>query len=136
MNALNTIPHVKRLIGRKFNEPEVIELARFTALNMLPSDGNENIVFEWEFRKNGPFYRTEEIYAMILHKMKTIAEKCIEREVSGAVITVPSRFGHIQRQAVLDAGRIAGFEFIRLMNEPTAAALAFGMDNPSKVFKK
>ena len=128
-NPENTIFAVKRLIGRNFEDPTVkkdIESAPFKIIK------SEN-VDAW-IEAKGKKYSPSQISAFILQKMKQTAEKYLGQEVTKAVITVPAYFNDAQRQATKDAGKIAGLEVLRIINEPTAAALAYGLDK--KVNKK
>ncbi len=121
-NATNTIFGVKRLIGRKFEDKEVqkdIELMPYKIVK-----ANSGVKVEMA----GKEYSPEEISAMILGKLKADAEKFLGEPVTEAVITVPAYFDDNQRQATKDAGKIAGLEVKRIINEPTAAALAYGLD--------
>jgi len=122
-NPENTIFAVKRLIGRNFEDPTVkkdIESAPFKIINSEKGDA-------W-IEAKGKKYSPSQISALILQKMKETAEKYLGQEVSKAVITVPAYFNDAQRQATKDAGKIAGLEVLRIINEPTAAALAYGLD--------
>lgn len=122
INPDNTIFSVKRLIGRKFSDPEVkrdIELMPYKIVNV---DGHVKV------QMASKDYTPEEISAMILGKLKADAEKYLGQPVTEAVITVPAYFDDAQRQATKDAGKIAGLEVKRIINEPTAAALAYGLD--------
>src|SRR3954471_11177972 len=113
----------KRLIGRKFDSEEVKKSISVSAYHIVPSDNGDAWV---ELR--GKRYSPAEISAMILAKMKQTAEDYLGEQVSEAVITVPAYFNDGQRQATKDAGRIAGLTVLRIINEPTAAALAYGLD--------
>ena len=128
-NPENTIFAVKRLIGRNFNDPNVkkdVETAPFKIINSDKGDA-------W-IEAKGNKYSPSQISAFVLQKMKETAEKYLGQEVSKAVITVPAYFNDAQRQATKDAGKIAGLEVLRIINEPTAASLAYGLDK--KVNKK
>ena len=122
-NARNTLYAIKRLIGRKFEEKEVQKDISLMPFRIAKADNGDAWV-EVRGKKIAP----QEISAQILSKMKKTAEDYLGEEVSEAVITVPAYFNDSQRQATKDAGRIAGLEVKRIINEPTAAALAFGMD--------
>ena len=122
-NPENTIFAVKRLIGRNFEDPTVkkdIQSAPFKIVNSEKSDA-------W-IEAKGQKYSPSQISAFILQKMKETAEKYLGQEVTKAVITVPAYFNDAQRQATKDAGKIAGLEVLRIINEPTAASLAYGLD--------
>ena len=122
-NARNTLYAVKRLIGRRFDEKEVQKDIDLMPFSIVKADNNDAWV-EVRGRKIAP----QEVSAQVLRKMKKTAEDYLGEEVTEAVITVPAYFNDSQRQATKDAGRIAGLEVKRIINEPTAAALAFGMD--------
>src|SRR6478609_4724091 len=122
-NAKNTLFAVKRLIGRKFEEKEVQKDIHMMPYKIGKADNGDAWV-EVRGKKLAP----PEISAQVLKKMKTTAEDYLGEEVTEAVITVPAYFNDSQRQATKDAGKIAGLEVKRIINEPTAAALAFGMD--------
>ena len=122
-NPENTIFAVKRLIGRGFEDPTVkkdIAAAPFKIVNSEKGDA-------W-IEAKGEKYSPSQISAFILQKMKETAEKYLGQEVTKAVITVPAYFNDAQRQATKDAGKIAGLEVLRIINEPTAASLAYGLD--------
>ena len=122
-NAKNTIYAVKRLIGRKFEEKEVQKDINLMPFRIVKADNGDAWV-EVRGKKIAP----QQVSAEILRKMKKTAEDYLGEEVTEAVITVPAYFNDSQRQATKDAGRIAGLDVKRIINEPTAAALAFGMD--------
>ncbi len=122
-NPENTIFAVKRLIGRNFDDPTVkkdIEAAPFKIVNSEKGDA-------W-IESKGEKYSPSQISAFILQKMKETAEKYLGQAVTKSVITVPAYFNDAQRQATKDAGKIAGLEVLRIINEPTAASLAYGLD--------
>src|SRR5690349_7066384 len=122
-NAKNTIFAVKRLIGRKFEEKEVQKDIHLMPYKIVKADNGDAWV-EVRGRKIAP----QQVSAEVLRKMKKTAEDYLGEPVTEAVITVPAYFNDSQRQATKDAGRIAGLEVKRIINEPTAAALAFGLD--------
>jgi len=126
-NPEHTVIAVKRLIGRKFDTPEV-KKARETA--SYPIIGHENGDSWVEVRGKG--YSPSEISAMVLAKLKATAEDYLGEAVTEAVVTVPAYFNDSQRQATKDAGKIAGLDVKRIINEPTAAALAYGIDRKGK----
>ena len=122
-NAKNTLYAVKRLIGRKFDEKEVQKDIDLMPYKIVTADNGDAWV-EVRGKKIAP----QQVSAEILRKMKKTAEDYLGEEVTEAVITVPAYFNDSQRQATKDAGRIAGLDVKRIINEPTAAALAFGLD--------
>jgi heat shock 70kDa protein 1/2/6/8 len=126
MNAANTIYDIKRIIGRSLEDPVTREEARrFPFLILDGGDGRPVIEVEWKGIKHR--LSPEEISSMVLLEMKRSAEAALGRSVKKAVITVPAHFNDQQRQATKDAGRIAGLDVVRIINEPTAAALAYGL---------
>ncbi|HMC82709.1 MAG TPA: molecular chaperone DnaK [Candidatus Polarisedimenticolia bacterium] len=126
-NPRNTIYAVKRLIGRKFKSPEVQAALRF-----LPYEVTEAANGDVRLRVRDRDYSPPEISAMILAKLKEMAEEYMEAEISEAIITVPAYFDDSQRQATKDAGRIAGLKVSRIINEPTAASLAYRLNEQSE----
>jgi molecular chaperone DnaK len=123
INPRNTVFSVKRLIGRKFSDPE-IERARDVLPFPLVEATNGDVAIEAREKQHSP----EEISAFLLREIKAFAEEALGEEINEAIITVPAYFNDSQRQATRDAGRIAGLEVLRIINEPTAAALAYGVD--------
>ena len=124
-NPENTVSSVKRFIGRSFNETKD-EQAKVSYKVEAGKDGRAVVNIE------GKDYTPEEISAMVLQKLKADAEKQVGSSITQAVITVPAYFNDAQRQATKDAGKIAGLEVLRIINEPTAAALAYGLDKTNK----
>ena len=122
-NPKNTLFAVKRLIGRRFDESDIKKEKKLAPYSIIKAKNGD----AWVEAK-GEKYSPQEISAKILHKMKKTAEEYLGESVTAAVITVPAYFNDAQRQATKDAGRIAGLEVKRIINEPTAAALAFGLD--------
>ena len=122
-NAKNTIYAAKRLIGRKYDSKEVKQDAKTLPYKIVKSKAGD----AW-IEAEGKEYSPQQISAFILQKMKETAEKYTGEKVDKAVITVPAYFNDAQRQATKDAGKIAGLEVLRIVNEPTAAALAYGLD--------
>ena len=126
-NPANTLFAIKRLIGRKFGEEAVQKDIGLMPYKIVKADNGDAWV-EVRDKKLAP----PQISAEVLRKMKKTAEDYLGEEVTEAVITVPAYFNDSQRQATKDAGKIAGLEVKRIINEPTAAALAFGMDKGGK----
>jgi molecular chaperone DnaK len=122
-NATNTLFGIKRLIGRKFKDKALDHMKELSPFKIVEGNGGDAWV-----EIDGKKYSPQEISAMILQKMKETAESKLGETVTQAVITVPAYFNDAQRQATKDAGKIAGLEVLRIINEPTAAALAYGMD--------
>ena len=122
-NPADTLFAVKRLIGRKFKDAEVQKDKKISPYEIISGKGGDAWV-----KARGEDYAPSQISAFILQKMKETAEKHLGETVTQAVITVPAYFNDAQRQATKDAGKIAGLEVLRMINEPTAAALAYGMD--------
>jgi molecular chaperone DnaK len=122
-NAENTLFAIKRLIGRSFDDPATKKDIEMVPYKIIKSDNNDAWV-ETRGEKMSP----SQVSALILQKMKETAEQYLGETVSQAVITVPAYFNDAQRQATKDAGKIAGLEVLRIINEPTAAALAYGLD--------
>ena len=123
-NPDNTFYAVKRLIGRSFGDKEVKNIQGLVPYSIVKSDNNDDAWVEARGEKFSP----SQIGSMVLGKMKSTAEGFLGRDVGRAVVTVPAYFNDSQRQATKDAGKIAGLDVLRIINEPTAAALAYGMD--------
>ena len=130
MNPKNTLYDAKRLIGRKYNESVIQDDIKNWPFNVI-EDG-EKPLFEVSYMNETKRFHPEEISSMVLVKMKEIAESFVGEKVTDAVITVPAYFNDSQRQATKDAGNIAGLNVIRIINEPTAAAMAYGLNTSSK----
>jgi molecular chaperone DnaK (HSP70) len=130
-NPKNTLYAVKRLIGRKFTEKEVQKDINLMPYEILKADNGDAWV-----GVRGKKLAPQQVSAEVLRKMKKTAEDYLGEEVTEAVITVPAYFNDSQRQATKDAGRIAGLDVKRIINEPTAAALAFGLDKHGKGDRK
>jgi molecular chaperone DnaK len=128
VNPENTVYLVKRLMGRKFNEPAGRELPVEEDAKRRPYKVTRGSNDEVKISMGGKEYTPPEISAMILQKLKADAEAYLGETVTDAVITVPAYFNDAQRQATKDAGKIAGLNVLRIINEPTAAALAYGLD--------
>ncbi|MCO6408891.1 MULTISPECIES: molecular chaperone DnaK [Hoeflea] len=122
-NPENTLFAVKRLIGRRFEDKAVAKDQELVPFKIVRGDNGDAWV-----EANGESYSPSQISAMVLQKMKETAESYLGEKVEKAVITVPAYFNDAQRQATKDAGKIAGLEVLRIINEPTAAALAYGLD--------
>src|SRR6476620_1980573 len=122
-NPENTIFSVKRFMGRKFSDPEVQRDIKLVPYRITEATNGD--VQVW---MGGKAYSPPEVSAMILQKLKTDAEAYLGEKITQAVITVPAYFNDSQRQATKDAGKIAGLEVLRIINEPTASSLAYGLD--------
>ena len=128
MNPINTIFDAKRLIGRKFNDSTVQNDIKQWPFKVVEKEDGKPFI-QVSYKDEVKEFRPEELSAMILVKMKETAEGFLNEKVKKAVITVPAYFNDAQRQATKDAGVIAGLEVLRIINEPTAAAIAYGLDN-------
>ena len=129
-NPHNTIFDAKRLIGRRFDDPVIHMDKRYWPFRLVSDKGKPKI--EVLFKGEPRVFAPEEISAMVLLKMRETAENFLGKKVSDVVITVPAYFNDSQRQATKDAGVIAGLNVLRIINEPTAAALAYGLDKSLK----
>ena len=129
-NPQNTVFDAKRLIGRKYDDPAVQSDMKHWPFKVTNHDGRPRL--EVDYQGDTKCFYPEEISSMVLTKMKETAEAYLGSSVSDAVITVPAYFNDSQRQATKDAGRIAGINVLRIINEPTAAALAYGLDRNLK----
>ncbi|KAG7080730.1 hsp70-like protein [Colletotrichum scovillei] len=130
MNPHNTVFDAKRLIGRKFQDSEVQADMKHFPFKVIEKGGKPNI--EVEFKGETKTFTPEEISAMVLTKMRETAESFLGGQVNNAVVTVPAYFNDSQRQATKDAGLIAGLNVLRIINEPTAAAIAYGLDKKAE----
>jgi len=130
LNPENTVFDAKRLIGRTFDDKNVQRDIKLLPFHIIPKDGRPFI--EVTIKGEKKVYAPEEISAMVLVKMKEIAETYLGKKVENAVVTVPAYFNDAQRQATKDAGVIAGLNVLRIINEPTAAAIAYGLDKKMK----
>ncbi|CAF4024342.1 unnamed protein product [Rotaria sordida] len=134
MNPNNTVFDAKRLIGRKFDESTVQSDMKHWPFKVINDNGKPKI--QVEYKNEIKSFTPEEISSMVLTKMKEIAEAYLGRKVSDAVVTVPAYFNDSQRQATKDAGIIAGLNVLRIINEPTAAAIAYGLDKKKTTGEK
>jgi len=123
-NSENTFYATKRLIGRRFDDAEVKKDMKMVSYKIVKSSGGD----AWVSATDGKVYSPSQIGAFVLSKMKETAEGYLGTNVKNAVVTVPAYFNDSQRQATKDAGQISGLNVLRVINEPTAAALAYGMD--------
>ncbi|AOA64537.1 ATPase involved in protein folding [Komagataella phaffii CBS 7435] len=130
MNPANTVFDAKRLIGRKFSDAETQADIKHFPFKVVDKGGKPNI--QVEFKGETKVFTPEEISSMVLTKMKDTAEQFLGDKVNDAVVTVPAYFNDSQRQATKDAGLIAGLNVMRIINEPTAAAIAYGLDKKAE----
>lgn len=133
MNPKNTVFDAKRLIGRRYDDPDVKKDMTHWPFKVVEKEGAPHISVEYLGEEKT--FSPQEISAMVLSKMKDIAEAKLGKTVQKAVVTVPAYFNDSQRLATKDAGAIAGLEVLRIINEPTAAAIAYGLDQQSKAEK-
>ena len=132
-NPTNTVFDAKRLIGKNFDDVNVQKYMKHLSYNVINQENKPMI--QVEYKGETKVFAPEEISSMVLTKMKEIAESFLGEKVTDAVITVPAYFNDSQRQATKDAGVIAGLNVLRIINEPTAAAIAYGLDKKSKAEK-
>merc|ERR1712100_525036 len=127
MNPLNTVFDAKRLIGRNYDDPDVQKDMKHWPFTVKKGPSGKPVI-EVQYKGESKEFGAEEISAMVLTKMKNVAEAYLGTDVNAAVITVPAYFNDSQRQATKDAGTISGMNVLRIINEPTAAAIAYGLD--------
>lgn len=128
VNPQNTFYATKRLIGRRFDDPAIQEMSKTTSFKIIRHTNGD----AWVEDTNGKKFSPSQIGGYVLSKLKETAESFLGTNVKNAVITVPAYFNDAQRQATKDAGKIAGLDVLRVINEPTAAALAYGLDKADK----
>ena len=131
-NPTNTIFDAKRLMGRKFNDPTVQNEIKTFPFNVIENPKTGGCLIQATYKDEVKSFTPEEISSMILTKMKETAEAYMGSTVTDVVITVPAYFNDAQRQATKDAGIIAGLNVLRIINEPTAASIAYGLDKKTK----
>lgn len=135
MNPHNTVFDVKRLIGRRFSDPSVQSDIKHFPFTVSAMDGDKPMITV-DYKGEKKTFSPEEISSMVLTKMKEIAESYLGKEVKNAVVTVPAYFNDSQRLATIDAGTIAGLNVMRIISEPTAAAIAYGLDKKNLTGKQ
>jgi L1 cell adhesion molecule like protein len=131
-NPINTIFDAKRLMGRKFNESVVQQEIKTFPFKVVENTKTGGCLIQVEYKNEMKSFTPEEVSAMVIGKMKETAESYLGNKITEAVITVPAYFNDAQRQSTKDAGTIAGLNVLRIINEPTAAAIAYGLDKKSK----
>ncbi|CAD7969496.1 unnamed protein product [Amoebophrya sp. A25] len=134
-NPTNTVYDAKRLLGRKFTDAEVQQDLKLWPFKVVPGGTDGSCQIKVTHQGKEKLLRPEEISSMVLTKMKQVAEEALGDKVTKAVITVPAYFSDAQRQATKGAGQIAGLDVLRIINEPTAAALAYGLDKKENLSK-
>lgn len=127
MNPQNTVFDAKRLIGRRFSDPSVQSDMKLWPFKVIPGAGDKPMIVV-DYKGEQKQFAPEEISSMVLTKMREVAEAFLGQSIKNAVVTVPAYFNDSQRQATKDAGAIAGLNVMRIINEPTAAAIAYGLD--------
>lgn len=132
MNPTNTIFDVKRLIGRKFHDTTVQSDMKHWPFKVVAEPGTDKPLIEVEYKNETQRFSPEQLSSMVVAKMKQVVDEYVGYEVKNAVITVPAYFNDAQRQATKDAGTIAGVNVLRIINEPTAAAMAYGIGKTSE----
>ncbi|CAN1274890.1 Luminal-binding protein, partial [Linum perenne] len=136
LNPRRTVFDVKRLIGKKFDNPEIQRDMKYLPYTVVNRDGKAYVELEVKPGEEVKAFSPEEISAMVLGKMKETAESYLGKPVGRAVVTVPAYFNDAQRQATKDAGTIAGLEVVQIINEPTAAAIAYGFKKQNQLKRK
>ncbi len=131
-NPNNTVFDAKRLIGRKYSDPTVQEDMKLWPFKVIKEENGDRPQVVVTFQKQTKRFYAEEISAIVLQKMRKIAEDYVGHKIEDAIVTVPAYFNDSQRQATKDAGKIAGINVLRIINEPTAAAIAYGLDKKFK----
>ena len=134
-NIKNTVYDAKRLIGRTFSDPCIQEDLKLYPFNIMKDPKQDRPLIEVEFKGEKKQFLPQEISAMILSYLKLQVEEFLDTKITNAVITVPAYFNEGQKTATRDAGRIAGLNVLKIINEPTAAAVAFGLDQKFNSFK-
>ena len=127
MNPINTVFDAKRLIGRRFSDASVQSDIKLWPFKVIAGPGDKPMIVV-QYKGEEKQFAAEEISSMVLIKMREIAEAYLGTTIKNAVVTVPAYFNDSQRQATKDAGVIAGLNVMRIINEPTAAAIAYGLD--------
>tara|TARA_Y100001958_G_C20879224_1_gene310177 strand:- start:25 stop:627 length:603 start_codon:yes stop_codon:yes gene_type:complete len=129
-NPINTVFDAKRMIGRKFNDANIQRDIKNWPFKVI--EKSEKPMIQATYKNELKTFSPEEISSMVLSKMKEVAESYLGHEVKDAVVTVPAYFNDSQRQATKDAGAISGLNILRIINEPTAAAIAYGLDKKTE----
>ena len=129
-NPTNTVFDAKRMLGRKFDDPHIQRDIKNWPFKVV--DKSDKPMIQANYKTELKTFSPEEISSMVLVKMKEVAESYLGHDVKDAVVTVPAYFNDAQRQATKDAGAIAGLNILRIINEPTAAAIAYGLDKKTE----